>query len=320
MPAGSLFDARRGRTIGVLSLPADFPVSAGRWFDGHAVRHPGDPAGDSEHEDLKPALIGRRPGRSKRQPFSGIWGSISMIVSVQRLARVCVEVADTLHDEFDAAEFLSMLTVRVADLVDASAVGILLADDKDQLQFMAASDESAKAVEIFQAQTHEGPCEQAYRSGQSVINADLRTSGERWPRFAAQATAAGFEMVHGFPLRRRNQAIGALNVFNHHADAHLDDGDIQIIQALADLATIALLQQRTISRGATLAEQLQHALNSRIVIEQAKGAIAHARSISVEGAFGILRRHARSHNQRLTVLAHAVVRDISVLDEPADRS
>jgi GAF domain-containing protein len=239
-----------------------------------------------------------------------------MIVSVQRLAQVFVEVADTLHDDFDAVTFLHVLTMRIADLVDASAVGILLADGKGQLQFMAASDESAKAVEIFQAQIHEGPCEEAYRTGKSVINADLRTAGPRWPRFAAQATATGFHTVHAFPLRLRDQGIGALNVFSQQAGAHLDDGDIQIVQALADLATIAVLQQRTISNVETLTDQLQRALNTRIVIEQAKGALANAHQISVDAAFDLLRSHARSHNQQLTALARAVVRDPTILTQP----
>ena len=167
----------------------------------------------------------------------------------------------------------------------------------------------------IQAQTHEGPCEQAYRTGEAVINEDLRKT-DRWPRFAAQATAAGFRTVHAFPLRLRSQVIGALNVFSQHADARFDDGDIQIIQALADLATIALLQQRTIGHVGTLTDQLQNALNSRIVIEQAKGAIATAHKVSVEDAFNLMRRHARSTNQKLSTLAHAVVRDPSILGEP----
>jgi GAF domain-containing protein len=241
-----------------------------------------------------------------------------MIISVPRLAQVFVEVADTLDDEFDAAEFLHMLTLRIAELIDAAAVGILLADGEGRLQFMAASDEGAKAVEIFQAQSHEGPCEQAYRTGTSVIDADLRMDA-RWPRFAAQATAAGFHTVHAFPLRRRSQAIGALNVFSHHTAARLDDDNIQIIQALADLATIALLQQRTISHVETLADQLQNALSSRVVIEQAKGAVATAHRISVEAAFEALRRHARNNNEKLSVVAHAVVRDPSILGEPTKR-
>jgi GAF domain-containing protein len=247
-----------------------------------------------------------------------------MIVSVQRLAQVFVEVADTLVDEVadtlvdevDAADFLHLLTLRITDLVDACAVGILLADRKGNLQFMAASNEGSKAVEIFQAQIHEGPCEQAYRTGKLVINADLRTPDPRWPRFAAKATAVGFLAVHAFPLRLRSQVIGALNVFHRHANARFDDGDIQIIQALADLATIALLQQRTIHHVTTLAEQLQNALDSRVVIEQAKGAIAQARKISPEAAFALLRSHARNHHQKLNAIARAAARDPSILDEP----
>jgi GAF domain-containing protein len=149
-----------------------------------------------------------------------------------------------------------------------------------------------------------------------VINADLRADDLRWPRFAEQATETGFHTVQAFPLRLRSQVIGALNVFSQHADASLDDGDIQIIQALADLATIALLQQRPIGHVETLTDQLQNALNSRIVIEQAKGAIATAHKISVEAAFNLMRHHARNHNLKISALAHAVVRDPSILDEP----
>ena len=238
-----------------------------------------------------------------------------MIVSVERLAQVFVEVADTLGDEFDAADFLHTLTLRIADLVDASAVGILLAAGQGQLQFTAASDESAEAVEIFQAQTHDGPCQQAYRAGKSVVNEQLRVAHSRWPRFAERANAAGFHTVHAFPLRLRDQAIGALNVFSQQADAHFDDGDIQIVQALADLVTIALLQQRTISNVETLTDQLQGALNTRIIIEQAKGKIATAHRISVGAAFELLRGYARSHNQKLTAVAHTVVHDPGLLAE-----
>jgi GAF domain-containing protein len=236
-------------------------------------------------------------------------------VSTERLAQIFVEVADTLIDEFDLIDFLQMLTVRVADLVDASAVGILLADHRGNLRFMAASDENAKVVEIFQIQTSGGPCLEAYRTAKPVINADLRSADPRWPRFAGRATEAGFYSVHAFPLRLRNQVIGALNVFGSHVGGGFDDGDVQVVQALADVAAISLLQERTISRGEALTEQLQGALNTRIVIEQAKGAIAQARQVSVDIAFGILRDFARSRNRRLTEVAHAVVSDPAALAE-----
>lgn len=241
-------------------------------------------------------------------------------VSTERLAKIFVEVADTLVAEFDLLEFLHMLTVRVADLVDASAVGVLLADHRGQLRFMAASNENAKIVEIFQLQTSGGPCLEAYATAKPVVNGDLRMADPRWPKFAAQATAVGFYSVHAFPLRLRSQVIGALNVFGSNVGGGFDSGDIQVVQALADIAAISLLQERTIRRGEVLTEQLQGALNTRIVIEQAKGAIAQARQVSVDSAFGILRDFARSRNRRLSDVAHAVVTDPAALAELAKPS
>jgi GAF domain-containing protein len=238
-------------------------------------------------------------------------------ISPERLARIFVEVADSLIDEFDPAEFLHMLTVRVADLIDASHVGILLADRQGQLRFVAASDEAAKAVVIFQAQRSEGPCVEAYRAGKPAVNADLRRADPRWPGFAARASAAGIVSVHAFPLRLREQVIGTLNVFGPEVGGGFDAGDVAVVRALADLAAIALLQERRISRGGALVGQLQNALNSRIVIEQAKGAIAQSRKVGVDVAFGILRGYARSHHRKLKPLAHAVVSDPAVLAEVA---
>lgn len=230
-------------------------------------------------------------------------------ISAQRLAKVFVEVADALVDEFDLIDFLHMLTDRTANLVGASTVGLLLADQHGQLQFMAASDENTKLLELFQVQNREGPCLDAYHTARPVINADLHRAEDRWPRFAPRAAAAGFRAVHAFPLRLRQELIGALNVFGTEVGGGFDAGDVQIIQALADVAAIGLLQQRAISRGEVLTEQLQGALNSRIVIEQAKGAIAQARGISVDEAFTIIRGHARRTNQRLGDVAHTIVTD-----------
>jgi GAF domain-containing protein len=234
-------------------------------------------------------------------------------ISAQRLAKVFVEVADTLVDEFDLLDFLHMLTDRTANLVGASTVGLLLADQRGRLQFMAASDENTKLLELFQVQNHEGPCLDAYHTARPVINADLRQAAARWPRFAPRATAAGFRAVHAFPLSLRKEVIGALNVFGTEVGGGFDDDDVGIIQALADVAAIGLLQERAISRGEVLTEQLQGALNSRIVIEQAKGAIAQARGISVDEAFTIIRGYARRHNQRLSDVAHTIVTDPAVL-------
>ncbi len=236
-------------------------------------------------------------------------------VSAERVARIFVEVADTLVDEFDLLDFLHMLVDRAAHLVDAAAVGLMLADERGRLEFMAGSDENVRLVELFQLQNHEGPCLEAFRTGQPVINVDLAEAAPRWPRFAPRATAAGYRSVHAFPLRLRSQVIGALNVFGNVTGGAFSTADVPIMQALADVATIGLLQERTISRGEVLTEQLQGALNSRIVIEQAKGAVAQLRGISVDEAFAVIRAYARGHNMRLSDVAHAIVTDLSALPD-----
>jgi GAF domain-containing protein len=227
-------------------------------------------------------------------------------LSAERVAEVFVEVADTLVDEFDLIEFLQMVTARTSEVVGTSAAGLLLADHDGRLQFMAASDEQAQLLELFQLQAHEGPCQDCYRTGVPVTNADLRSAGDRWPSFAPRAVAAGFRSVHAFPLRLRQQVIGTLNLFG--ADlGQMEPGDVRVVQALADVATIGLLQERAVHRGEVLAEQLQGALNSRIVIEQAKGAIAQIHGCTVDQAFEMLRTYSRRGGLRLGAVAFAVV-------------
>jgi transcriptional regulator with GAF, ATPase, and Fis domain len=237
-------------------------------------------------------------------------------VSPERLAKIFVEVADTLIDEFDVIEFLQMLADRAAGLVDASSVGLLLADHQGQLQFMAASDENTRLLELLQLQNHEGPCLDAYRTQAPVINIDLRTASGRWPRFARRATASGFRSVHAFPLRLRNEVIGAMNLFGSEVGG-LDDTDVQIVQALADIAAIGLLQERAISRSEVLTEQLQGALNSRIIIEQAKGAIAQAHGVTVDAAFDLIRAFARRNNRRLGEVALLIITDLASVPDLA---
>jgi GAF domain-containing protein len=236
-------------------------------------------------------------------------------VSAERLASIFVEVADTLVEDFDLIEFLHMLTDRAADLVGAAAVGLVLADNDGRLNYMAGSSENVKLLELFQLQTREGPCLEAFRSGHPVINVDLDEAGSRWPRFAPRAPATGFQSVHAFPMRLRSQTIGALNVFGDTKGGDFDEADIPLVQAFADVAAIALLQERAIRRGELLTEQLQGALNSRIVIEQAKGAVAQAHQISVDEAFARIRTYARSNHKKLTDVAHALVTDRAALSD-----
>lgn len=229
-------------------------------------------------------------------------------IAAEQLAEVFVEVADTLVDEFDLVEFLQAVTVHATDLVRARAAGLLLANAHDRLQLMAASDERSEMVELFQVQSEDGPCLDAYAEGRAVVESDLREADHRWPTFAPMAVAAGYRSVHAFPLRLRDRVIGALNLFGTDVGT-LSEPDARVVQALADVATIALLQERAIHRAEVLSEQLQSALDSRIVVEQAKGALAQIHGLTPDRAFELMRAYCRRHGLRLGEVARAVTRD-----------
>ena len=222
------------------------------------------------------------------------------------LAEVFVELADTLVDDFDVVDFLHQVTVRCAQVLDVAAAGVLLTDQRGALRVIAASTEQTRLLEVLQSQTDQGPCPECFHTGRLVAVADLSTATARWPRFVAEARQAGFASVHAVPMRLRTDIIGALNLF-HTEPGAFDEDAIRLAQALADVATIGLLQARAISHRDTIAEQLQTALNSRIVIEQAKGVIAERRHLDMDQSFTLLRGTARTHNRRLSDLARAVV-------------
>lgn len=238
-------------------------------------------------------------------------------VLAERLAKVFVEVADTLISEFDLIAFLQMLTDRTASLVDNATAGLLLADPHGRLRFMAASDETTRFLEIFQADKQDGPCVDAFYHRRPVVNTDLQQAAGRWPQFAPHATAAGFRSVHAFPLRLRDEVIGALGVFGTTV-GELDATDVQIVQALADIAAISLLQQRSIGRAELLTEQLQGAFNTRIVIEQAKGVIAQLHDVDVDAAYELIRDFSRRTHRHLSDVAYAVVTNLPSLPGLAD--
>ena len=237
------------------------------------------------------------------------------MISSERLAHAFVEVADTLVDEFDLIDFLHSLADYAADICGASSVGLLLVDQDDALHYMAASSAGAKHLELFQLQHDEGPCLDCFRTGVPVILSDLSEAMDRWPAFAPRAIEAGVRSVHAFPMRLRSHVIGALNVFGEEP-LPFEPDDIKVVQAMADVATIAILQERAISSAEILTEQLQGALNSRIVIEQAKGVMARAHGVDVDDAFTALRTHARNHQLRLVDLAHDVVNGTVELPQP----
>jgi len=222
------------------------------------------------------------------------------------LSDTFVELADTMVADFDVIDFLHLLTDRSVSLLSASAAGVMLADPRGELRVAASSNEAAGLLELFQIQNDQGPCLDCFRTGRPVTAANLADAGHRWPRFATAATEAGFASVHALPMRLRDQVIGALNLFSTKTGP-LGQADLRIGQALADVATIGLLQEQNVRRAETLAEQLQSALNSRVIIEQAKGRLAERLGINMDQSFTLLRDHARNTNQRLTDIARQII-------------
>jgi hypothetical protein len=224
----------------------------------------------------------------------------------EQLTDAFVELADTMVADFDVIDFLHLLTQRSAQLLDASAAGVLLADPRGQLRLVAASTEAVRVLELFQLQNDQGPCLDCFRTGQPVTAPDLTAARQTWPQFAAAARQAGFGAVHALPMRLRSQVIGALNLFRD-TPGTFGREDLRIGQALADVATIGLLQERSTRRSEVLHEQLQGALNSRVIIEQAKGKLAERLGLNMDQAFTLLRGYARDRNRRLSELAQDVI-------------
>jgi GAF domain-containing protein len=234
------------------------------------------------------------------------------------LARTLVELADTLVADFDVVELLTRLADRCVELLDVGAAGLMLVAPDGDLRVMASSSAAMRVLELFEIQAQEGPCLDCFNTGLGVASSDLAAPDGPWPRFSAEALTAGFHAVHALPMRLRGSVIGALNLF-HREPSEMSKADIDAAQALADVATIAVLQHRATVESQVLNEQLNHALNSRVVIEQAKGMVAEREGIDMEEAFAMLRNHARNHNLRLADVAREIITGTlpaSSLDRP----
>ena len=222
------------------------------------------------------------------------------------LAKAFVELADSLVTDFDVVDVLTVLVDRCVDVLDVGAAGLMLVAPDGELRVVVSSNEAMRVLELFELQSQEGPCLDCYRSGQPVVNQDLATVDGRWPRFRTEALRAGFHSVHALPMRLRGQVIGALNLF-HIEPGEMRHADVEAAQALADVATIAILSNRAAQEFQLVNEQLTEALNSRILIEQAKGVVAERMGLDMEGAFKVLRNHARNHNVKLHDVAQSVI-------------
>ena len=222
------------------------------------------------------------------------------------LARTFVELADTLVADYDVVDFLSTLAERCAELLESVEVGLVLLDRQGGLQVMASSTERMRVAELFEVQNQEGPCFDCQRGGEQVLNKPLESAGARWPRFGPMARGAGFQMVHALPLRLRQDVIGAMNIFDTELK-EMTPRQVNISQALADAATIGILQERSVRQQIDVAGQLQGALNSRILIEQAKGVVAEQQKVTMEDAFAMLRGYSRKSRVPLSDVARAVI-------------
>jgi GAF domain-containing protein len=233
------------------------------------------------------------------------------------LTRTLVKLADTLVADFDVIELLTLVADSCVDVLGVGAAGIMLAAPDGHLRVMASSSEAMRVLELFELQSDEGPCMDAHRTGEPVLNQQLARAAGRWPRFSAEALAAGFHSVQALPMRLRGSVVGVLNLF-HIDPGFMSDADVEAAQALADMATIAILQHRAAREAQVVNQQLQLALSSRIVVEQAKGMVAERQNVEMAQAFALLRTHARNHNLRLVNVAQQVI-DGSLTPSALDR-
>jgi transcriptional regulator with GAF, ATPase, and Fis domain len=224
----------------------------------------------------------------------------------QEITKAFVELADTLVDDYDVVDLMHVLAERSVGLLAADAAGILLDDGRDNLVAVASTSHEAGLVELFVVQNVGGPCRDCIRTGQRVVNVEVDEATRRWPGFVEKVREVGFVSTHAFPLRLRSQVVGAINLFCR-VHTELDDEAIAVAQGLADIATIGLLHQRAVRHHEVLSEQLHTALNSRIVIEQAKGVLAERAHVDVGTAFTLIRDYSRAGHHLLLDTAEAVI-------------
>jgi GAF domain-containing protein len=223
----------------------------------------------------------------------------------RRLTEAFVGLADTLVADYDTVDLVQRLVETSADVLDASAAGLLLADESGELGVLASTSEESRLVELMQLDSGFGPCVEAYLTGEFVSVVDIE-SDERWPAFREAALRQGFQSLHAIPMRLRSTIIGTLNLFRDEPGA-LRDEDASVARGLADIATIGILHERAIRESDVARAQLQFALNSRVIIEQAKGVLAQVHSVGLDAAFRLLRDYSQNNGVPLRQVAEQVV-------------
>ena len=230
------------------------------------------------------------------------------------LVSTFVDLTDTMVDNYDVVEFLDHLSTACVHLLHVTDAGLMLAEPPGTLNFVAASSERMRLIELLEIQSNEGPCLDAYRGGEPVVNIDLQEPGSPWPTFTEYARQSGYRSVSAVPMRVRDTVIGALNLFDA-GQSRLNERDVELAQAFAHVATIGILHERSLREAEAIAEQLRGALQSRVAIEQAKGLVSERAGVSIEAAFEMLRTYSRSHNLRLRDVAE----DIAARRIPVER-
>lgn len=223
-----------------------------------------------------------------------------------RLVRAFVDLADTLVSDFDVTEVLYTLVERLMRLFEVAGVGLMLADDEGRLAVVASSGEKARIIELLELQQKQGPCFDAFATGRYILSEDFEADRVRWPDIIDEAVAAGYSAVHAVPMRLRDQVIGALNIFEA-SPRKLTEEDIPVVRGMAEIATIAILQSRAMNQVRETADQLQVALRTRVVLEQAKGMLSQGSGVTVEESFALIRKYARDRGMRLAEVARMVV-------------
>jgi GAF domain-containing protein len=222
------------------------------------------------------------------------------------VVQTLVDIADTLVDDYDVVDMLTGVADRCVGVLGVSAAGVMLAAPAGDLNLVASSSEAMRLLELFELQAAEGPCLDAFRTGEPVEHQNLEAGAGRWPSFSAAALKAGFQSALALPLRLRKLTLGALNLLSATREP-MTEADVIVARAFADLAALSVVQHRTSVDAQRLNEQLSTALTSRIVIEQAKGVISERAGVDLAEAFSRLRSFARGSNLHLTDVAQAAI-------------
>ncbi len=224
----------------------------------------------------------------------------------RNIIQAFMDLSGELVDGYDIVDLLQQLTTSAAQLLDVASAALLLADQRGVLHLVAASSERTHDLEVVQLQRDQGPCLDCYHTGQPVIAADLAADPQHWPQFTSAARTLGFASVHAVPMRLRDTVLGTLGLFGT-SPGTLDTDDLALAQALVHVASVAIVNEKSAAHRIVVNTQLQHALTSRILIEQAKGILAHVGKLDMDGAFTVLRRYARDHGDKLSDVARRIV-------------